>query len=362
MFYQFLYPLAEQHIFFNVFRYITFRSSMAAITAFLICVVFGPWIIERLRRLKVVGSTERQHADKIHDLYKDKKEVPTMGGILIVLSVLVSNFLWMNFSNRFSILVLVVVVWYGILGFLDDYLKIRFNNTKGISSRTKLIGQLSLAIIFAFYLYWDPAFDTLVTVPFFKNVVWTLGILYIPFIICVMVGTSNAINLTDGLDGLAIGCLAVAAMTFGVIAYLVGNSVFAGYLQLTYIDGTGELAVVASSLVGASIGFLWWNAPPANVFMGDTGSLALGGALGAIAIFVKNELVLLIVGGVFAWEALSVIIQVISFKLTGKRVFLMAPFHHHLQLKGWPESKVTIRLWIIAFILALIGLSTLKLR
>ncbi len=362
MFYEFLYPLGDEHIFFNVFRYITFRSAMAAVTAFLICVIFGPWIIRCLKRIRAVGSTKRPHAEEIHGFYKDKKETPTMGGVLIILSVLFSNFLWMNFHNRFSILVIIVILWYGILGFVDDYLKIRFQDTKGISSRTKLIGQLSLAAIFAVYLYLDPTFDTKITVPFFKNVVWVLGIFYIPLVICVMVGTSNAINLTDGMDGLAIGCFCFATAAFGVIAYLTGNFVFADYLNIQYIESTGELAVIAGSLIGAGIGFLWWNAPPASVFMGDTGSLALGGALGAIVIFVKQELVLLIIGGVFAWEAFSVIIQIISFKLTGKRIFLMSPFHHHLQLKGWPDTKVTIRLWIIALILALIGLSTLKLR
>ena len=362
MFYYFLYPLHKYHIFFNVFRYQTFRSAMAAITALLICIFLGPRVIAFLGTLKAVGSTERQYAEKIHHLYQGKKSVPTMGGVLIILSVLISNFLWADPTNRFVILVMVVLVWYGALGFLDDYLKIRFKNTKGISSRTKLIGQLSLATLFAFYLYWDPAFSTKVTIPFLKDLAWTLGVFYIPFVICVMVGTSNALNLTDGLDGLAIGCFAFAAGAFAVLTYLSGNTIFANYLQLSYIEGSGELAVVSASLVGASMGFLWWNAPPANVFMGDTGSLALGGALGAIALFIKQELVLLIIGGVFVWEALSVILQVASFKLTKKRIFLMSPFHHHLQLKGWPESKVTIRLWIIALILALVGLSTLKLR
>ncbi len=362
MLYYLLYPLHKYHIFFNVFRYQTFRAALAAITAFLICIIFGPPIIRFLRNLKAVGPTERQYAEKIHDLYKDKKGTPTMGGVMIILSVLTAVLLWADPLNRFVILVLVVLVWYGALGFLDDYLKIRFKNTKGISSRTKLIGQLSLATLFALYLYWDPSFNTKVTVPFFKDVLWTLGVFYIPFVICVMVGSSNAINLTDGLDGLAIGCFVFAAGAFAALTYLSGNTIFANYLQLSYIEGAGELAVVCSALVGASVGFLWWNAPPANVFMGDTGSLALGGALGAIAIFIKQELLLLIVGGVFVWEALSVILQVISFKLTKKRIFLMSPFHHHLQLKGWPESKVTIRLWIVALILALVGLSTLKLR
>ena len=335
---------------------------MAAITAFLICVIFGPSVIQGLKRLGAVGSTERHGAEGIHDLYEEKKKIPTMGGVLILMSLLISNLLWMDITNRFCILVMIVAIWYGVLGFIDDYLKIRFQNTKGIASRTKLIGQLSLATLFAIYLYLDPVFDTQLTVPFFKNVAWTLGLLYIPLVICVMVGTSNAINLTDGLDGLAIGCLAFAAGAFAVFAYLTGHNVFAEYLQLSYIEGSGELAVVAGSLIGASVGFLWWNAHPASVFMGDTGSLALGGTLGAIAIFVKQELVLLIVGGVFAWEALSVILQVFFFKLTGKRIFRMAPFHHHLQLMGWPESKITIRFWIVAFILAMVGLSTLKLR
>ena len=362
MFYYFLYPLHEHNIFFNVFRYQTFRAAMAAVTAFLICILFGPSIIRILSGLGATGSTERQHADKIHNLYKGKDKVPTMGGVLIILALLVSNLLWADPLNRFVLLILAVIVWYGALGFVDDFLKVKYKNTKGVPARVKLIGQIVLALLFALYLYFDPSFDTKLSIPFFKTVALTLGLFYIPFVMCVMVGSSNAINLTDGLDGLAIGCFALAVGTFAIICYLVGNSIFAGYLQMRYIEGAGEMAVVCASMVGAGVGFLWWNAYPANVFMGDTGSLSLGGALGAIAIFAKQELVLLIVGGVFAWEAFSVILQVVSFKLRKKRIFLMSPFHHHLQLKGLPESKVTIRLWIIALILAFIGLSTLKLR
>jgi len=362
MLYYLLYPLRDYHIFFNVFRYQTFRSAMAAVTAFLICFVFGPPVIAWLGRLGATGSSQRLHAEKIHALTQGKDKVPTMGGVLIILSILSACLLWGDLENRFVLLVMTVILWYGLVGFLDDYLKVKYKSTKGVSARVKLIGQVSLALIFALYLYWDPGFDTKVTIPFFKNAVFTLGLFYIPFVMCVMVGTSNAINLTDGLDGLAIGCFALAAGTFAVLSYVAGNAVFSHYLQLRHIPGAGELAVVCSSMVGAGIGFLWWNAHPANVFMGDTGSLSLGGALGAIAIFIKQELVLLIVGGVFVWETLSVILQVLSFKFRKKRIFLMSPFHHHMQLKGLPESKVTIRLWIVAVILALVGLSTLKLR
>jgi len=256
MFY-FLSALGEEHIFFNVLRYITFRSAMAAITAFLICVIFGPRMIRGLSRLGAVGNTQRPHAEKIHNLYEHKKQIPTMGGLLILVGVILSNLFWADITNRFVILVLIVIIWYGLLGFVDDYLKVRFQNSQGIHSRTKFFGQLSLATLFALYLYWDPVFDTQLTVPFFKNISWTLGIFYIPLVIGVMVGTSNAINLTDGLDGLAVGCMTFAAGAFAIIAYLVGNSLFANYLQMPFIDGAGELAVVSASLVGASVGFFF---------------------------------------------------------------------------------------------------------
>ncbi len=362
MFYLFLYPLRDYVSLFNVFKYITFRAVSASVTAFLISVLLGPIVIKWLTQANITNLIKREHAEKIHSFYAGKVAVPTMGGVLIVGSVFISNLIWGNLQNYFMLLALVVLVWFGSIGFLDDWLKLKMKNTRGLPSRIKLLGQLTLGMVVGLILYWDTSFSQSLYVPFFKNVMLPLGIFFIPFIILVLVGTSNALNLTDGLDGLAVGCLGFAAGAFSILTYLAGRTDFAQYLGIPYVLGASELSVFCASLVGASVGFLWYNSYPATVMMGDTGSLALGGALGIVAILIKSELVLLLVGGIFVWEALSVIIQVFSFKVFKRRVFLMSPFHHHLQLLGWPESKVTIRLWIIAFILALVGLSTLKLR
>lgn len=362
MFYYFLYPLRDVFFFFNVFRYITFRAIAASVTAFLICTVLFPVAIQWLKRFSITNATEREHAEKIHTFYAAKKQVPTMGGILIVTGILVSNLLWGDLTNRFLLIALAVAVWFGAVGFLDDYLKLKSASTKGLSGCVKLAGQLIAGLILGAYLYASMDFSKSLYVPFLKQVMIPLGVLFIPFVVVVLVGTSNALNLTDGLDGLASGCLSFSAAAFAILTYITGRYDFAHYLDIPFVPASGELTVFCASIVGASIGFLWYNCFPATVMMGDTGSLSLGGGLGAVAILIKHELVLLIVGGVFVWEALSVILQVLSFRLTGRRIFLMSPFHHHLQLKGWPESKVTIRLWIVAFILALIGLSTLKLR
>lgn len=362
MFYLFLYPLRDYVSFFNVFKYITFRAVSASVTAFLISILIGPLVIKWLSQANITNLVKREHAEKIHSFYAGKIAVPTMGGVLIVGSVLISNLLWGNLQNHFMLISLSVLLWFGLIGFLDDWLKLKMKNTRGLPSRIKLLGQLTLGVAVGYILCHHLNFSQSLYVPFFKGVMIPLGIAFIPFVILVLVGTSNALNLTDGLDGLAVGCLGFAAGAFTILTYLAGRADFAEYLGIPFVLGSGELSVFCASLVGASVGFLWYNSYPATVMMGDTGSLALGGALGIVAILIKSELVLLLVGGIFVWEALSVIIQVFSFKVFKRRVFLMSPFHHHLQLMGWPESKVTIRLWIIAFILALVGLSTLKLR
>ncbi|OGW87091.1 MAG: phospho-N-acetylmuramoyl-pentapeptide-transferase [Omnitrophica bacterium RIFCSPHIGHO2_02_FULL_46_11] len=362
MFYYFLYSLKEYSIFFNLFRYITFRAVGASVTAFLLSIILGPPVIKWLSNLSVVNSIARPHAEKIHSFYAAKGTVPTMGGVLIVGSILIANLAWGNLGNLYLLLALLVVVWFGTIGFIDDLLKLKRKNSNGLSSFVKFFGQLTLGLGIGIFLYLDPGFPKLLYVPFFKGIAISLGVFFIPFVIIVLTGSSNALNLTDGLDGLAVGCLSFAAGTFAIFSYLAGRSDFAQYLSIPFVPGSGELTVFCASLVGAGVGFLWYNSYPATVMMGDTGSLALGGALGIVAILIKSELVLLIVGGIFVWEALSVMIQVFSFRVFGKRVFLMSPYHHHLQLKGLSESKVTVRLWIVAFILALIGLSTLKLR
>lgn len=358
----FLYPLKEIFIVFNLFRYITIRSAGASVTAFLLCLWLGPYVIEWLKKVNAVAHQKREHADSIHGFYAHKKSVPTMGGILIVISVVISVLLWGNLTNGYVHILLISVLWFGAIGFLDDWIKLKSKSSRGISSITKLMGQLVIGLGIGFFLYMDPNFDKWLYLPFVKKGAVYLGVGFIPFVILVLVGSSNALNLTDGLDGLAIGCTLFAFVAFGIISYIVGRVDYTAYLSIPYVPNAGEIAVVCSALVGASAGFLWFNSYPAEVMMGDTGSLALGGVLGAIAVLIKKEVVLVIVGGVFVLEAVSVILQVGSYKLFKRRIFKMAPFHHHLQLSGWPESKVTIRLWIIAMILSVIGLSTLKVR
>lgn len=360
MFY-FLHPLKDVSIVFNLFRYITFRSAAASITAFLVCLILGPRLIVWLRSLSAMAHQKREYAEKIHEFYAHKK-TPTMGGILIIASLMLSMFLWGNFTNSFTWILILVTAGFGGVGFLDDWIKLQSKSSRGLSSRTKLYGQLLIGAILGFYLVLGPSFDTTLYLPFFKQPFLVLGAMFVPFVVLVLVGSSNALNLTDGLDGLAIGCTLFAVAAFAVISYVVGHAEFARYLAIPHIPEAGEITVFCSALAGACAGFLWFNSYPAEVIMGDTGSLSLGGALGAVAILIKKELVLVIVGGVFVWEALSVILQVASFKTFKKRIFLMSPFHHHLQLKGWPESKVTVRLWIIAMVLAIVGLSTLKVR
>ena len=361
----------------NVFRYITFRTGGAIFTALLFVMMFGPGIIDLLRVKQGKGQPIREDGPKTHLL---KKGTPTMGGLMILAGVMVSTLLWAQLSNGYIWVVLGVTLSYGAIGFYDDFLKVTKRSSDGFESRTRLIFEVIVALIATLLMMriatpgtWNP-FDltfwsslnagiaTSLTVPFFKSLLIPFGPFFVLLGVLVIAGAGNSVNLTDGLDGLAIVPVMIAAATFGLIAYLVGNAKFASYLQIHHVPGTGELAVICGALIGAGLGFLWFNAPPAMIFMGDTGSLALGGALGAIAVAVKHEIVLAIVGGLFVLETMSVIIQVLSFKWTGKRVFRMAPLHHHYEQKGWKESTVVIRFWIISVVLALIGLATLKLR
>ena len=362
MLFNFLSPLADQIQLFNLFRYLTFRSGAAAMTALVISLFLGPAVIRWLKSQQGDGQPIRSDGPQSHLL--TKKGTPTMGGVLILLALAISTLLWADLGNRYVWVVLWVTIGYGVVGFGDDYLKLTRRDSKGLPGRLKLVLQIGISLIAALAIAKvEPAdLATRLAVPFFKDVLIPLGLFFIPFAILVMVGASNAVNLTDGLDGLAIVPVMIASGCFALIAYLVGNSVFSGYLQIHYVPGAGELAVFCGALVGASLGFLWFNAPPAMVFMGDTGSLSVGGALGTISVIVKHELVLAIIGGLFVLETVSVIVQVVSFKLTGKRVFMMAPLHHHFERKGWAEPTIVIRFWIIASILALAGLSTLKLR
>ena len=358
----FLSELSDGGDAFNLFRYITFRSGGAFFTALILSFIFGAPLIRRLRKMQKNGQPIREDGPTSHII--QKAGTPTMGGVLILGTLFFSSLLWARSDNGYVWIVLLVTVGFGGIGFLDDYLKVTKNNVKGFSSKARILLGLLISLIAA-YLAQKLHSDDLsrhLALPIFKDTLLNLGIIYFPFAMIVIVGAANAVNLTDGLDGLAIMPVIIAAGTLGAIAYVVGRTDFTAYLDVHYVEGTGELLVFTSALVGAGLGFLWYNAPPAAVFMGDTGSLALGGALGAIAVATKHELVLAIVGGLFVVEALSVIIQVLYYKRTGKRVFLMAPIHNHFEKKGWGESQIVIRFWIIALILALIGLATLKLR
>jgi len=359
MLFHLLYPLHDTYSFFNVFRYITFRTIYAAITALVLCFVVGPWLIRKLQELQI-GQTIREDGPDSHHV---KKGTPTMGGILIIFAVTISTFLWANLTVGYIWLVIMVMVGFGLIGFLDDYRKITRQDSRGVPGKVRMAVEIAIALFVSIILYIKPGFNPNVTIPFFKMVLPNLGWGYILLSTFIIVGAANAVNLTDGLDGLAIGPAITCFTTYLLFAYFAGNIKIATYLQIPYVAGTGELAIFCGAVVGAGIGFLWYNAYPAQVFMGDVGSLSLGGSLGALAILTKQEILLAIVGGIFVLETFSVIFQVGWFKLSrGKRIFRMAPIHHHFELKGWPEPKVIVRFWIISVLLALVAISTLKLR
>lgn len=362
-----LVELTDSLSIFNLFRYITFRTGGALFTSALIVFLFGPRIIDLLRIRQGKGQPIRADGPQTH--FK-KAGTPTMGGLMILAGIVVGSLLWADLGNIYVITTLLVTLGFGAIGFYDDYLKVTKQSDKGFSGRIRLLLEFAIAGVAVYFILSQSIavtsnnleFATSLSFPFFKNLLLDLGLFFIPFGAFVIVSAGNAVNLTDGLDGLAIVPVMIAAASFGVIAYLAGNAVFANYLQIHFVPGTGELAVVLGAVIGAGLGFLWFNAPPAAIFMGDTGSLALGGLIGTIAVATKHEIVMAIIGGLFVLETMSVIIQVASFKLTGKRVFRMAPIHHHFEKKGWTESQVVVRFWIIAVMLALVGLATLKLR
>jgi phospho-N-acetylmuramoyl-pentapeptide-transferase len=358
MLYNLLYPLAGDIGFLNVFRYITFRSIWALLTALIITIVIGPLFIRLLKRIKW-----GQYIQEDVEGHKDKAGTPTMGGLLIAVGVFVSVLLWADLSNVYVWLTLMVFTGFGLVGFLDDIIKLRRKNNKGLSALAKFGGQVFVAVIAMVLLIKEPAYSTILSFPFLKFLQPDLGWVYLFFAVLVMVGASNGVNLTDGLDGLAIGPTIVAGGCFAIFIYVAGNAYIARYLQVPYVPGVGEVAIFCGALIGAGLGFLWYNAFPAQVFMGDVGSLSIGGSLGFVAVLAKQELVLLIVGGLFVVETLSVILQVGYFKMSGgKRIFRMAPLHHHFELKGMPESKIITRFWILSILLGLAALSTLKLR
>lgn len=359
MIYHLLYPLHSTFSIFNVFRYITFRTIYASLTAFLICFFLGPWVIKKLAELQV-GQHIREDGPRTH---LKKAGTPTMGGVLIIASVVASTLLWANLTNYYIWIVILAIVSYGMIGFIDDYLMLIKKQSKGLTVKKKFLLQGLFAFIPGIMIYLIPEFDTKVTIPFLKNVSPDLGWGYIIFAMLVIIGTSNAVNLTDGLDGLAIGPAIIVSSTYMVFAYVAGHLKIAQYLQINYVSGCGEISIFCGSLAGAGLGFLWFNTYPAQIFMGDVGALSIGAALGTVAVLTKQEILLVIVGGLFVIEALSVIFQVGFFKMTnGRRIFKMAPLHHHFELKGWPEPKVIVRFWIISIALALVTMSTLKIR
>ncbi|MBP9706902.1 MAG: phospho-N-acetylmuramoyl-pentapeptide-transferase [Oligoflexales bacterium] len=358
MLYHLFLKFSEQFTALNVGRYITFRAGVALITALFISLLLSPWFIRKLKE-KQIGQKVRDDGPKSHF---SKAGTPTMGGGLILTAVLLPAFFWMDLSNIYFWCVFFLTLGYGIIGFFDDYLKVSKKNTKGLSGRIRLLGEIGIATVVVVAFQYFSEQNTELLFPFFKNLRIDLGWFYIPFSVLVIVGASNAVNLTDGLDGLAIGPVMTTAATLCVLSYVTGHKYIADYLNYPYLAGSGELAIFSACLVGAGLGFLWYNSYPAQVFMGDVGSLPLGGALGAIAVFTKHEILLSIIGGIFVVVAVSVIAQVFSFKMTGKRVFRMAPIHHHFELKGWPEPKIIVRFWIISCLLAMIGLLSLKLR
>ena len=361
MLFHFFTSLIDQYSFLNVFKYLTFRTGLAVMTSLVVVFIIGAPLIKIFSENMITGPIRQ---DGPIDHIVKKTGTPTMGGVIIIIGIISSTFLWADLTNIYVWTLIFVSLSLGSLGLIDDILKIKFKNSSGLKSKYKFLGQLFIGCIAILILvkYSDHEYLYNLYFPFFKNLILHMGLLFIPFALFVIIGSSNAVNLTDGLDGLATVPVMLVAISFTLISYVVGNTIFSEYLKIQYIPGVGELSIFCGSIVGACLGFLWYNAPPAKIFMGDTGSLSLGGSLAAIAIIVKHEIVLAIIGGLFVLETVSVIIQVISFKLTGKRIFKMAPIHHHFEKKGWAESTIVIRFWIIAIILALVGLATLKLR
>lgn len=362
MFYYLFYSLHDSISFLNIFRYITFRAIMATVTAFLISIILGPKIIKLITRFSIGQNIRKEESRELYEHHKNKQGTPTMGGLMILTAIFVSTLLWAEFGNRNILLVLFGTLWLGVTGFMDDYLKHIRKCSKGLTASTKFTSQIVLGLVLGGILYFSPGNSTALDVPFLKDVTLQIGVFYILFVILVITGSSNAVNLTDGLDGLAIGTVVFAAIPFAVLCYVSGHIKFSSYLLLPYIKGAGELTVFCASLIGAGLGFLWFNCYPASIFMGDVGSLALGGALGITALLIKKELLLVIVGGIFVVEAFSVILQVFWFKLTKKRIFRCSPLHHHFQFLGWQENKIIVRFWIVGVILALLTLVTLKVR
>ncbi len=364
MFYNWIYPLHDHFQGLEIIKYISFRAGLAAITAFLISVLIGTKITKILKKHKVSEDTTKTDSETLKILHKDKKDVPTMGGIIILIAIFISALLWCDLFNIYVLMVLFTAIWLGALGFFDDYIKLTQKHSSGLTSTSKLLFQCGLGLILGLMLYFhfnEINDGTKLVIPFFKEIRPDLGAFYVLMVMFSVVGMSNAVNITDGLDGLAIGCTVIAGIAFTLIAYIVGRVDFSSYLQVPYIAGTGELSILCSALVGAGLGFMWFNCFPAQTFMGDIGSLPLGGMLGLIAIIVKQELLLFFIGSIFIVEALSVLLQVSVFKISGKRVFMCAPLHHHFQFKGWPETKITVRFLIIAAIMSLFSLITLKL-
>jgi phospho-N-acetylmuramoyl-pentapeptide-transferase len=363
MLYYLLYPLHDALTVLNIFRYITFRAIMAALFAFAVSIIAGPAVIRQIRRFSIGQNIrDKSESTKLHELHSKKQGTPTMGGILILLAIFSSTLIWADLSNRNIQLVMVCTLWLGVTGFIDDYLKHSRKCSKGLTVAAKFTSQILLGITLGAILYFTHDHSTVLDIPFLKSVSVDLGIFYILLVVAVITGTSNAVNLTDGLDGLAIGSVIMVAVAFAILCYVTGHAKFSEYLFIPYIRGAGELTVFCAAIIGAGLGFLWFNCYPAQIFMGDVGSLALGGALGVIAILIKKELLLVLVGGIFVVEALSVILQVASFKLTRKRIFKIAPLHHHFQFLGWQENQVIVRFWIIGILLALLTIVTLKIR
>jgi phospho-N-acetylmuramoyl-pentapeptide-transferase len=361
MFYHLFYPLHTTWSVLNVFQYITFRAAYATVTALLISFIFGDWMIRKLEKLQI-GETIRSDGPQHH---RAKAGTPTMGGALVLAACIIPTLLWADLTSRYVQLALAGTVWMGLLGFLDDYLKVVKRRPKGMIGRVKLAGQIGYGVLLGWSLLelTGPVAATVTSVPFLKDVLFDFGVFYVPLVILVVTGTSNAVNLADGLDGLAIGLSSLAFGGFAGLCYLSGNRIFADYLNILYLPGAGELAVYCAAAVGAGLGFLWFNAHPARIFMGDTGSLALGGALGTVAILIKKEFLLVVIGGMFVLEALSVIIQVFYFRWTGgRRFFRMAPLHHHFELSGWSETQIVVRFWIVGILLLLLSMSTIKLQ